>query len=182
MITWLLVDVARGYKARATGACAGAVVGLVVITPAAGYVNVGAALIMGVIGSIVCHSVAHAVKTTRFDDTLDSFSCHGIGGTVGILMTGLFATLEVYPGGWDGGFYSKKAWLFWHHIVMVLIIVPIIVGLSLVCYQVCGSQDLVCSEIHSDPKRPTPRKRNSGSVTRSESTQNEPQKPPTCPV
>ncbi|MEW5305333.1 MAG: hypothetical protein WDW36_007879 [Sanguina aurantia] len=136
MIAWLLVDVARGYKARATGACAGAVVGLVVITPAAGYVNVGAALIMGVVGSVVCHTVAHAVKSTRFDDTLDSFSCHGVGGTVGILMTGLFATLEVYPGGFDGGFYNKKAFLFWHHIVMVLIIVPIIVGLSLVCYQI----------------------------------------------
>lgn len=134
MVTWLLLDVARGYKARATGACAGAIVGLVVITPACGFVDVGAALCMGIFGACVCHTVAHFMKSTKFDDTLDAFSCHGVGGTIGTLMTGLFAHTAAgagYNGGWHG-----NPEIFWHHIVIVLIIIPVIVGVSLVCYQI----------------------------------------------
>lgn len=135
MVTWLLVDVARGYKARATGACAGAVVGLVVITPACGFVDVGAALCMGIFGACFCHTVAHFMKTTRFDDTLDAFSCHGVGGTIGFLMTGLFASTEAYGFGFNGGWHGNP-WLFWHHIVIVLILIPILVGIALICYQI----------------------------------------------
>ncbi|MEW5316979.1 MAG: hypothetical protein WDW38_008315 [Sanguina aurantia] len=137
MISWLLIDIALGFKPRATGACAGAVVGLVVITPAAGYVDVGAAIVMGIVGAAVCHSVARYMKQSKFDDTLDAFSCHGIGGTVGFLMTGLFASVKVLPaslGGYNGGFLGS-GWLFWHHVVTVLIIVPIIIGLLYVCYK-----------------------------------------------
>jgi ammonia channel protein AmtB len=75
-------DIIRGRKMRATGACVGALIGLVAITPAAGYVNIGAAFLFGVIGSVVCCGVLEAMERwgSRYvDDTLDVFAVHGVG-------------------------------------------------------------------------------------------------------
>src|SRR5712692_10182412 len=82
-LAWIFFDGMRGQKPSALGACVGAVVGLVAITPAAGYVSIGA--------SIVSNLTVHWKTKSTLDDTLDVFPCHGVGGMVGMLMTGVFA-------------------------------------------------------------------------------------------
>ena len=90
-ITWISVDVLRGKKASAVGACVGAVVGLVAITPAAGYIGYGAALFVGFAAAIISNYAAAWLNSTSVDDTLDVFPCHGIGGMSGMILTSLFA-------------------------------------------------------------------------------------------
>jgi Amt family ammonium transporter len=98
MISWMAVDWMRNNKPSAVGAAIGLVVGLVVITPAAGYVTVASAMIMCAIGGIICNLVAHFIKAkAHMDDTLDVFACHGVGGMLGAIMTGLFASKAVNP-------------------------------------------------------------------------------------
>lgn len=93
---WLLAErVARG-KASVLGGASGAVAGLVVITPAAGYVGVGGALIMGLIGGVVCFWGTTGLKRIlKADDTLDAFGLHGIGGIIGALLTAVFYSEEI---------------------------------------------------------------------------------------
>ena len=81
----------RGQKPSALGACVGAVVGLVAITPAAGYVGVGGADLPSARRSVVSNLMVHWKNASTLDDTLDVFPCHGVGGMVGMLMTGIFA-------------------------------------------------------------------------------------------
>jgi Amt family ammonium transporter len=90
-LAWMFLDAWRGRKPTALGACVGAVVGLVAITPAAGYVNVGDSLFIGVIAATISNMVVHWKSKSALDDTLDVFPCHGVGGMVGMLMTGVFA-------------------------------------------------------------------------------------------
>ncbi len=92
MLGWIAVDGLRGKKPSALGACVGAVVGLVAITPAAGYVSIGASILIGIIASIASNCVAHWRSKSTIDDTLDVFPCHGVGGMVGMLLTGIFAS------------------------------------------------------------------------------------------
>jgi Amt family ammonium transporter len=125
MLTWILMDNLRGHKLRATGACVGAVIGLVAITPAAGFVNVGAALLIGMIGA-VCSSGAQELME-RFgkqyiSDTAEVFVCHGVGGTVGMILTSLFATVTVNPAGTDGAFYGHGVHLGKTLAVLVVIV------------------------------------------------------------
>ena len=84
-------DVVRGRRPSAMGACIGAVVGLVAITPAAGYVSIGASIVIGTVASIVSNYVVHLKTKSTLDDTLDVFPCHGVGGIVGMIATGVFA-------------------------------------------------------------------------------------------
>ena len=88
---WIAFDVLRGRKASALGACIGAVVGLVAITPAAGYVSVAQSIAIGTVASVICNVTAHWRSRTSLDDTLDVFPCHGVGGMVGMIATGIFA-------------------------------------------------------------------------------------------
>ena len=81
----------RGQKPSALGACIGAVVGLVAITPAAGYVSVGESIFIGTVRQRRQNLVVHWKNASTLDDTLDVFPCHGVGGMVGMLMTGIFA-------------------------------------------------------------------------------------------
>lgn len=98
MVSWMAVDWTRHSKPSAVGAAIGLVVGLVVITPAAGYVSVASAMIMGAVGGIVCNLLAHYIKSkTHLDDALDVFACHGVGGMLGAIMTGMFASKAVNP-------------------------------------------------------------------------------------
>jgi len=91
-LAWMFFDGMRGQKPSALGACVGAVVGLVAITPAAGYVSIGASIFIGTIASVVSNLCVHwKNKAPTIDDTLDVFPCHGIGGMIGMLMTGVFA-------------------------------------------------------------------------------------------
>ena len=85
-------DVLRGRKASALGACIGAVVGLVAITPAAGYVSVAQSIAIGTVSSIISNVAVHWKTRSSLDDTLDVFPCHGVGGMVGMIATGVFAS------------------------------------------------------------------------------------------
>lgn len=116
LIAWILVEIVRGGKPTAVGACTGAVVGLVAITPAAGYVDYGQSILIGVIGALVSHAAVHWQNSrTTIDDTLDVFPCHGLGGIVGMLLTGVFAAN-------DGLLYGKTS-LFGYHVLGLLIVV-----------------------------------------------------------
>ncbi len=91
MMTWVLFDALVGRKISAMGACIGAVVGLVAITPAAGFVNLGQSIFIGFAAAIVSNLAVYYKQRTSLDDTLDVFPCHGVGGMVGMLLTGVFA-------------------------------------------------------------------------------------------
>jgi ammonium transporter, Amt family len=90
-LAWIFFDGMRGHKPSALGACVGAVVGLVAITPAAGYVSIGESIFIGTCASVVSNLMVHWKNASTLDDTLDVFPCHGVGGMVGMLMTGIFA-------------------------------------------------------------------------------------------
>ncbi len=91
MLAWILFDTVRGEKPSAVGASIGAIVGLVAITPAAGFVPVGASLFIGIFSSIVSNIAVHWKSKTSVDDALDVFPTHGIGGIVGMILTAVFA-------------------------------------------------------------------------------------------
>jgi Amt family ammonium transporter len=97
-LTWMLVDWLRTGKPTALGAATGIVVGLVTITPAAGFVTIEAGLLMCSITGILCNLFAHYMKqTTHLDDSLDVFACHGTAAVLGSIMTGMFASAAVNP-------------------------------------------------------------------------------------
>jgi Amt family ammonium transporter len=102
MVTWALLDVIRTGKITAVGAATGLVVGLVGITPAAGYVSTLGALAIGALSACVSYAAIQIRSRTRLDDALDVFSCHGLAGTAGALLTGVFASKFVNPAGADG--------------------------------------------------------------------------------
>ena len=114
MISWIFFDAARGKKVSAMGACIGAVVGLVAITPACGYVNIPQALFIGFISAIISNLAVRAKNRSSLDDTLDVFPCHGIGGIVGMIMTGIFAK-EV------GLFYGHTTTFLYHMLALVIV-------------------------------------------------------------
>jgi Amt family ammonium transporter len=102
LTTWLVLDLARTRRSTAVGAATGAVVGLVAITPAAGYVTPLAALAIGILAAGASYATIQARPKTRVDDSLDVFACHGVAGITGALLTGVFATRKVNPAGADG--------------------------------------------------------------------------------
>ncbi len=91
MMAWVSFDALMGRKISGLGASIGAVVGLVAITPAAGFVTIGHSVFIGVAGAIVSNVVVYYKNKTGIDDTLDVFPCHGVGGIVGMILTGVFA-------------------------------------------------------------------------------------------
>src|SRR5213082_1598328 len=102
LITWVCLDLARTGKATAVGAATGLVVGLVGITPAAGYITVPASLVIGIVAVLISYTAIQIRSKTKLDDSLDVFSCHGLGGAAGALLTGVFATKLANPAGGDG--------------------------------------------------------------------------------
>lgn len=106
-LSWMFFDVVRGKKPSVLGFCIGAVVGLVAITPAAGFVAIPQSIFIGFVAAIVSNIAVYYKQRSRLDDTLDVFPCHGIGGMVGMLMTGLFATKAMNSVGADGLFYGN---------------------------------------------------------------------------
>jgi ammonium transporter, Amt family len=91
MLGWITFDWLRGRKPGALGACVGAVVGLVAVTPAAGFITVGQSIAVGLLASVVSNLAVHLKSRTSLDDTLDVFPCHGLGGIVGMILTGVLA-------------------------------------------------------------------------------------------
>ena len=111
-IAWVIVE--RLYRGKSTmlGAASGAVAGLVAITPGAGFVTPLASIFIGLVGGAICYMAISIIKAKYgYDDALDAFGCHGIGGTWGALATGIFATTTVNPVGADGLFYGNASLL-----------------------------------------------------------------------
>lgn len=114
MITWLVMEGVKGHKIKVIDACIGAVVGLVIITPAAGFVNISQSMFMGAIGAVICNLFLDFFKRFDIDDSLDVFACHGMGGIVGLLLTGVFAK--------DVGLFYGETATFTNHIYALIII------------------------------------------------------------
>jgi Amt family ammonium transporter len=102
MVVWALLDYRRTGKVTAVGAATGAVVGLVGITPAAGYVGPGAAVAIGAFCPLVSYAAMQLRSRSELDDSLDVFSCHGLAGITGAMLTGVFAAKVWNPAGADG--------------------------------------------------------------------------------
>lgn len=96
-LAWIFFDAFKGRKPSAMGTCIGAVVGLVAITPAAGFVTIPHSLAIGIISSLISNIIVEWRTRTSIDDTLDVFPCHGVGGMVGMLLTGVFASKAINP-------------------------------------------------------------------------------------
>jgi Amt family ammonium transporter len=104
-LSWMFLDVIRGKKPSVLGFCIGAVVGLVAITPAAGFVGVPQSLFIGTIAAMISNIVAEFLRhKTGVDDPLDVFACHGLGGITGMLLTGVFGSKAVNAAVLDGQF------------------------------------------------------------------------------
>ena len=127
MLGWILFEIARGRRPTAMGTCIGAVVGLVAITPAAGFVSIPHGIFVGFVASIVCNMAVHWKSKSDLDDTLDVFPCHGVGGIVGMILTGVLAK--------DVGLYwGPTRTFFFHMIALVIVTVFSFVG-SYVIFQ-----------------------------------------------
>ncbi len=109
---WMFIEWAHRGKPTMLGVASGAVAGLVAITPAAGFVGPMASIIIGLAAGVVCYiSVSYLKPKLRYDDSLDAFGIHGVGGIFGAIATGVFATLAVNPAGADGLLYGGGALL-----------------------------------------------------------------------
>ena len=122
---WMFFDVLKGKKPSVLGFCIGAVVGLVAITPAAGFVGIPQSIIIGVIGAIVSNIAVSIKQKSKLDDTLDVFPCHGLGGMVGMLLTGVFASQVVHgiKDGPNGLAYGNPAFFFIQLKAMLIVVV-----------------------------------------------------------
>ena len=129
MLSWIFFDRVNGRKVSALGACIGAVVGLVAITPAAGFVTIPHAIFIGFISAIVSNLMCHWKRLKKVDDTLDVFACHGVGGIMGMILTAILAQGEnasLLHGGFE---------VFAHH-MMALVLVSAFTFLgSLILYK-----------------------------------------------
>ncbi len=121
-LSWMFFDVLRGKKPSVVGFCIGAVVGLVAITPGAGLVAIPQSIFIGVFTAVISNLAVYWKSKTALDDTLDVFPCHGVGGIVGMLLTGVFATKTVNSLGADGLFYGNPTF-FLTQLKGVLIVV-----------------------------------------------------------
>lgn len=123
MMTWIFLDVMYRGKVSALGACIGAVVGLVAITPAAGFVGLGPSLTIGFVSALVSRLALYFKNKSSVDDTLDVFPCHGVGGMSGMMLTAVFAT--------EGGLITGSWRLFGLHLMALI---GIVVGVFILSY------------------------------------------------
>lgn len=134
MLSWMLIDVITIGKPTVVGACTGAVIGLVAITPGAGFVPVWASFIIGALVSPICYFGVSVIKSKfGYDDALDAFGCHGIGGIWGGIATGLFAQNSINPvAQWDGLVYGETK-LFLAQVISIVVTIAIAIVGSLIC-------------------------------------------------
>ncbi len=119
-MAWVFFDKIMGRKLSAMGACIGAVVGLVAITPAAGYVSIPHAIFIGIIAAIVSNIMVEKFPKNKIDDALDVFSCHGVGGMLGMVLTGVFASKEINPAVVDQGLLFGETKLFCNQLLALV--------------------------------------------------------------
>jgi Amt family ammonium transporter len=134
MLAWMFFDGMRGRRPSALGACIGAVVGLVAITPAAAYVTVPHSIFIGVAASLLSNLAVHLKTRSTLDDTLDVFPCHGVGGMAGMILTGALAR--------EVGLVAGQTTTFLRHLAALAIVGAFSFGMSLLLYKVT---DLVVS-------------------------------------
>ena len=116
MITWIFFDRINGRKVSAMGACIGAVVGLVAITPAAGFISISESIFVGFISAVVSNLIMNWKKLKKIDDTLDVFACHGVGGIMGMILTAILAhgkSASLLHGGFN---------VFFHHMTALILV------------------------------------------------------------
>lgn len=133
MLSWMLVERVRNGKATLVGACTGIVAGLVAITPAAGFVDVWAAVVMGLAVSPVCYAaIAFLKPRLGYDDALDAFGCHCVGGIFGGILTGLFCVPELSWTDFGGLIYTGDPTLLIAQVEGILITVAYVAVASAV--------------------------------------------------
>jgi Amt family ammonium transporter len=128
MLAWIFFDGLRGRRPSALGACIGAVVGLVAITPAAAFVSVPHSILIGVVSSLLSNVAVHLKSRSAIDDTLDVFPCHGVGGIAGMLLTGMLAR--------NVGLVFGQTTTFTTHLLALLIVGAYSFGMSLLLFRV----------------------------------------------
>ena len=118
--SWVIFDAVRGRKPSAMGTCIGAVVGLVAITPAAGFVSIPHSLTIGIVSSIVSNLMVEWRTKTNLDDTLDVFPCHGVGGITGMILTAVFAHKSINSSVVNNGLFFGETKLFMVHMIAIV--------------------------------------------------------------
>ena len=134
LLSWMLIDVIKSKKTTLVGASTGLVVGLVAITPGAGFVPMWASFIIGALVSPICYfGVALVKKKLKIDDALDAFGCHGIGGIWGGLATGIFADQSVNSAARWNGLAFGDFHLFAAQLIGMLVTIAVAVAGTLIC-------------------------------------------------
>ena len=135
MLSWMFCDVVVNKKPTFVGACTGRVAGLVGITPGAGFVPIWAALIIGLTTSPICFFMISWVKEKfGYDDALDAFGCHGVGGIWGGICTGLFCKVSINDIGQGNGLFFGDTKLFLMQLASIGITIVVSVAGTLICY------------------------------------------------
>lgn len=134
MLSWMAMDVWMNKKPTLVGSVTGLIVGLVAITPGAGYVPIWSATIIGLVGSPICYlMISKGKKRFGYDDALDAFGCHGIGGIWGGIATGLFTQTSINSvARWNGLFFGDTQLLV-AQIISILVTVLVAVAGTLIC-------------------------------------------------
>ncbi|MEG0926212.1 ammonium transporter [Chryseobacterium sp.] len=133
MITWIFFDRINGRSVSALGACIGAVVGLVAITPGCGFVSIQESLFIGFISAIVSNVMVNWRVLKKIDDTLDVFACHGVGGIMGMILTAIFAHGE------NASLLHGGVEVFLHHMAALLLVSIFTFFGSLLLYKITDS-------------------------------------------
>jgi Amt family ammonium transporter len=164
-MAWIFFDMFRGKKPSAMGACIGAVVGLVAITPAAGFVTIPHSLVIGVVAAVISNSVVIWRTRKGIDDTLDVFPCHGVGGMVGMLLTAVFAHSNVNPAVTDNGLFFGETALFTAHLLALigaslfaffgsLLLLKVTDLMSASMMRFCKKEKYLCTLSRDDKRQP----------------------------
>ena len=137
MLSWMVIDMIRDGKPTVIGACTGAVLGLVAITPGAGFVPLWSAIIIGIVVSPICYFMMSVVKKHfGYDDALDAFGCHGVGGIWGGIATGIFAQKSINGvARWDGLIFGDYR-LFLAQIISIVVTIAVAIVGTLICASV----------------------------------------------
>ena len=135
---WIILDAVRGKKPSAMGACIGAVVGLVAITPGAGFISIAHSLTVGIVSSFISNMMVEwRTKKTNIDDTLDVFPCHGVGGIVGFILTAVFADQHINAANTTGnGLIFGETKLFTVHLLTTLGVIVFVAAGSFVILKI----------------------------------------------
>jgi len=149
-LSWVIAEAAHRGKPTTLGAASGCVAGLVAVTPAAGFVTPGSALVIGLLAGAACYCAVVAKGRFRYDDSLDVLGIHGVGGTLGALMTGILATTAINEAGRNGLFYGNPGQVGIQAVAVLATIGFGFVGslvLGLICHKLLGLRSPADHEI-----------------------------------